>query len=170
MDVREIERLLPWIFQHTLDNSDNPMRGMLAAMSGLHTPAEDVLRQLNTFFDPYTTPEIFLPLLARMINLDSYLTVSAPYLLTGTRNLRNLIALAVPLSKQRGTSDGLRDFLEVATGVHGFRVEDRARPFHITVFVPSQADPYLDLIDRIVAGEKPAYVTYDLAQEQPQNG
>jgi phage tail-like protein len=170
MDVHEIERLLPWIFQRTLDNPDNPLRGLLAVMSGLHVPAEEVLRQLNIYFDPYTTPEIFLPFLAQMMNLDNYLTRDPPYLLTGTQNLRNLIALAVSLSKQRGTSDGLRQFLEVAVGIGGFRVADRARPFHITVIVPSQALPYLDLIERIIAGEKPAYVTYELAQEQLRNG
>ena len=172
MDVQEIERFLPWIFQRTLDDPDNPLRGLLAAMSGLHAPAESVLSQLDRYFDSYRAPEIMLPFLAQVMNLDRYLngvSSGAPYLLTGTQNLRNLIALVVSLSKQRGTGEGLRRFLETAVGVSGFRVEDGAQPFQIVVTIPADALPYRELVERIVVGEKPVYVTYTLAEEQPEN-
>jgi hypothetical protein len=63
-------------------------------------------------------------------------------------------------------------FLETATGVLGFEIEENSpdadgqqRAFHITVRVPAKAKPYLPLIRQIVEAEKPAYVTYDLAVE-----
>ena len=61
-------------------------------------------------------------------------------------------------------------FLEVATGVAGFVIDEqvldeegRARPFHLWVHAPRAAEPYTALVTRIVEQEKPAYVTYDLS-------
>ena len=87
----------------------------------------------------------------------------------GTGRLREVIAAAAYLSKWRGTAQGLLRFLETATGIDGFRIEEQVldangehRPFHIRVRSPASAQAYRPLIERIVEMEKPAYVTYEL--------
>src|SRR5262249_49938521 len=89
---------------------------------------------------------------------------------TGDGRLRELVASAAYLSRWRGTRKGLLRFLEVATGLKGFDVDEnvagpdgRVRPLHVRVLAPHAAEPYQALIRRIVDLEKPAYVTYDLA-------
>ena len=36
------------------------------------------------------------------------------------------------------------------------------RPFHVRVHAPETAKRYADLVARIVEGERPAYVTYEI--------
>jgi hypothetical protein len=88
--------------------------------------------------------------------------------------LRELIAQAAFLSQWRGTSRGLLRFLEAATGVQGFAIDEQVpgpdglpRPFHLRVRAPQTTKPYSVLIERIIEIEKPAYVTYELAFETP---
>jgi hypothetical protein len=83
--------------------------------------------------------------------------------------LRELVAAAAYLSKWRGTSKGLHHFLETATGASGFTIDEhvrdkdgRERPYHIKVLAPAETAPYESLLRRIIALEKPAYVTYEL--------
>lgn len=169
MDVKAIERLLPWVIQRTLDNPDNPINGFLNVMSGLRAPVEAEYLRLHTYLSPYTTPDDFLPYLARMMNLSRYLADDPPYLMTGITHLRNLIALSVRLSQQRGTVHALQRFLEVTTGIDGFRVEEHVRAFHVRIYAPPGAMAYQELMTRIIEGEKPAYVTFELLEEQPQD-
>ena len=68
-----------------------------------------------------------------------------------------------------GTRQGLVRFLETATGVSGFAVEEQVlddagevRPFHLRVAAPATAQPLAQLGDRIVELEKPAYMTADV--------
>ncbi len=166
MKPADIEKLLPWIFQSTLNNEDNPLHGFIDVMSKLHEPTEIAFANLHAYFNPYQTPENFLPFLARMVNVHTYLSPYPPYLASGTHHLRNLIARAVPLSSQRGTQHGLQSFLEIATGVENFRVrESRRKPFHLEVIVPVDARQFTRLIDDIMTYERPAYTTYELLQE-----
>jgi hypothetical protein len=88
--------------------------------------------------------------------------------------LRELIANAPLLSKWRGTSYGLQLFLEVATGMRGFEINETVRgtnglprPFHIRVLALPEAEVYRVLIERIIRLEKPAHVTYELVFESP---
>ena len=81
--------------------------------------------------------------------------------------MRELVASAVELSQWRGTARGLLRFMEVATGVKGFRIEERVpdaagrpRAFHIQVIAPAAVEPHRPMLERIVELEKPAYVTY----------
>ena len=60
-------------------------------------------------------------------------------------------------------------FLEIATGVHGFEIQERVEdargvliPFHIRVVVPQKARARIGLIERIVAWEKPAHTTSEI--------
>ena len=67
---------------------------------------------------------------------------------------------------------GLVRFLETATGVEGFVVDEevdaagRPRPFHCVVRAPAAARRLRDLVQQIVEAEKPAFVTYELIQTE----
>jgi phage tail-like protein len=175
MKRNEIEHLLPGVFQRT-SQPGNPLLALLAVMEALHTPSEAALDQLDAFFNPYRTPDRFVPYLTRWVDMDRLFGDSArsadatlPPFPSGTGRLRELIAAAAYLSKWRGTAKGLRLFLETATGLPGYEIngqvsgsDGRPRPFHVAIRAPAQAEPYRVLIERIIEMEKPAYVTYEL--------
>lgn len=175
----EIERLLPEIFRRTLLRPDRtyredaPLFVLLEIMELLHEPAELALRNLDATLDPRRTADEFVPFLACWVDLqrffderlgDERMPVSP--ISTGLGRLRELIAAAPTLSKWRGTAKGLRLFLETATGMHGAFVIDEGRSeqssFHLRVIAPDAARRHQPLIERIIAHEKPAYVTYEL--------
>ena len=64
----EIAQLLPVVFQRTL-NPGNPLTGLLQVMESLQAPSEDVLRQLDSYFDPRRTTDDFVPYLAYWADL-----------------------------------------------------------------------------------------------------
>ena len=181
MKQADIERLLPEIFQRTLPaepDGDNLLRAFLSVMEQLHAPTEAVLASVDTFFDPYRAPDRFVPYLASWVDLESVWldeevsrrTAHVPPFPTGVGRLRALIAAAATLSRWRGTARGLQLFLETATGVTGFEIDEAVPdesgeliPFHIRVTVPQPAASHRTLIERIIAIEKPAYVTVELA-------
>ncbi len=180
MQPAEIERLLPDIIARTVRPS-SPLGALLDVMADLLTPSEDVLRQLDRYFDPYRTPERMVPFLAGWVDLAWLLGSSsdgrpgtvAPYP-PGSGWLRELVATAIELSQWRGTASGLVRFLETATGVAGFAVQDQSttsgvtvKPFHVRVLAPAAARPFQPVIERIVATQKPAYVTSELIFESP---
>jgi len=175
MRSREIEKLLPWVFRRGAA-SGTPLRATLEAMEALHAPAEQALDRLDQTLDARRTEEKFLPFLASWVDLDWLLTVphregaqgkdGAPATLaSGSGRLRELVAAAAYLSQWRGTKRGLVCFLETATGLRGFRVDETVpgRPFHIRVHCPEESAEYRPLIRRIVEYEKPAYLTYELS-------
>jgi hypothetical protein len=91
----------------------------------------------------------------------------------GLGRLRELIAWAASESKWRGTSVGLVGLLERATGVEGYRVEEtvldeanQPLPFRVRVIAPPEAEPYFELVERIVEHEKPAHVVATAELEQ----
>jgi phage tail-like protein len=159
----EIEQLLPGIFRRAV-HSGGPLDGLLEGMEGLHSPSEEVLSHLDAIFDPRRTPDRFVPFLARMLDLDHLLRpVQDEPISTGTGHLRELIAAASSLSKERGTAKGLVRYLETAVGVRGFRIdENTTRAFHVRIQAPESCAAHRVLIQKIIEFEKPAYVTYDL--------
>jgi phage tail-like protein len=176
MKQAEIANLLPGILQRTL-RPNSPLFALLGAMETLQAPSEDVLDHLDTFFDPYRTPDRFVAFLAGWVDLERLLVESpeeravteALPLATGLGRLRELIAAAAYLSQWRGTLQGLRRFLETATGAHGFEIDENVpgddglpRSFHICIRAPKSTSPYRVLLERIIAIEKPAYVTHEL--------
>ncbi|HXJ93706.1 MAG TPA: hypothetical protein VMT20_12710 [Terriglobia bacterium] len=178
MKQSEIEHLLPGVFQRTL-RQGNPLSALLDVMEALQAPSEAKLRTLEANFDPRRAPDGFVPFLARWVDLDRLFDKAveavrpggtAPRLLpTSLGRLRELVATAAHLSQWRGTSKGLMLFLETATGLRGFEIEERfagtegkLRPFHFLVRAPREAASYRTLVERIVESEKPAYVTYDI--------
>lgn len=175
----EIARLLPEVFQRTLEPG-SPLAAWLGVMEELHAPAEAVLAQLESHFDPRQTPERLLPMLAAWVDLTRFMRTptTAPdasdLISSGTGHLRELIAAALALSQARGTRQGLLRFLEVATGLTGYRIEENlaaeagpARPFHLLVQAPAAARAHEALVRRIVEQEKPAYVTFELTFGTP---
>ncbi len=178
MKSQQIERLLPRIYQETL-TPESPLAALLNLMEELHAPTETVLKQIETYFNPYRTPENFVPYLASWLDLDrffpSYCEQPAAIQRTtdaispGNGRLREMIAAAVQFSHWRGTARGMKLFLEVATGTVGFELNDntsdehgRPRPFHIQILAPPEAARHRVLIERIIKQEKPAYITYEL--------
>jgi phage tail-like protein len=178
MKREEIESLLPQVFQRTL-RPGSPLNALLEVMESLHAPAEAVLAQLESYFNAYRTPDIFVPFLAGWVDLDRFypfysalpedLKRSEDPISSGTGHLRELIAAAAYLSQWRGTAKGLKLFLETATGTKGFELvenvdskDGQPRPFHIRITAPAEAQKHVVLIERIVEQEKPAYVTYEL--------
>jgi phage tail-like protein len=174
----EIERLLPSIFQRTA-GPGTPLAALLEVMERMHAPAEGALDGLHVTLEPRTAPDRFLPYLARWVDLDPIYTEGArrgePVTLARVASaidlerLRALLTQAAQLAQRRGTRDGLLRFLETATGVAGFRIDEQVtdsagqvRPFHFRVSAPAEAASRRALVQRIIELEKPAYVTYEL--------
>jgi phage tail-like protein len=171
MKQADLLRLLPAVYQQTAAPA-SPLMALLAVMEVMHAPSEAIIGRLGSYFDPYQTPDDFVPFLAGWVDLARFLTplpTGQNHFPAGLGRLRELIAAAADLSNWRGTARGLLRFLELATGVSGFVVDEqvigpdnRPRPFHIRILAPPAAQPYQPLIERIIESEKPAYVTYEL--------
>jgi phage tail-like protein len=174
MRPAEIRRLLPDIFQRTAQPG-GPLAALIEAMSGLQQPSENALANLDSNFDAYRAPERFVPILAGWVDLDWLLVtgsgegIQSVTYAPGSGQLRELIAAAVSLSRWRGTARGLQQFLETATGVVGYEIQEqvldgdgRPRPFHLRVTAPPGAAQYEGLIEQIIDEQKPAYATAEL--------
>lgn len=138
MKASEIEGLLPAVFQRAVRPAETqsavqpskPLRALLGVMETLHEPAEEVIAsKFPTFFDlhPDNAPDEWLPFLATWVDLAWLLEwvndeMGQPWLETWSKHLRALVDHAPYLSRWRGTARGLERFLELATGVRGFKV------------------------------------------------
>jgi phage tail-like protein len=178
MKQKAIEVLLPEVFRRTV-REGGPLAALLRTMEDLHEPSTEILGRLDAYVDPYRTPDAFVPYLARWLDLERLFDdpndeYTAPGegrnpISSGLGRLRELIAWAAVLSQRRGTRQGLLKFLEVATGVTGFVIDEevpgpggRPIPFHLRVRAPRAARIHRSLVERIITLEKPAYVTFDL--------
>ncbi|MFL5674988.1 MAG: phage tail protein [Chloroflexota bacterium] len=183
MDSEAIGRLLPGVFQTALHpvaagvvEPDRRLAALLDVMETLHAPVESVLGGLDHYLDPRLATPAFVPYLAGWVDLDWLLVAdpSAPMaatatLASGLGTLRELVAAAAELARWRGTARGLLRFLDTATGVPGFAIEEnvtgddrKPRPFHLRIVGPAGAEKYRPLIERVIVAEKPAYATYEL--------
>jgi phage tail-like protein len=177
MKQSAIDRLLPLVYQRTIARG-TPLDALLAVMEVLHEPSEAALRGLDAILDPRRAPDVFVPYLARWVDLDPLFGPALDELSvehqeqpisTGLGRLRELVATAAELSRWRGTAKGLLLFLETATGVHGFEIDERVpgpggqpRPYHIRVRAPAATADHRVLIERIIELEKPVHVTSEL--------
>jgi len=169
MKQDEIVLLLPEIFQRTYrqngeatQGEGNVLSALLGVMEHLQEPDEAILENLDHYFDPDLVPDAkrgeFLPFLARWLDMDWVLPPSGEYE-AGLFCLHNLILSASHLALVRGTHRGLEQFLETATGLGGFQVvDDPVQTFHIIIRCPPVPKELRPLVQRIVEGEKPAYV------------
>lgn len=170
----DIARLLPWVFQRTLA-AGSPLDAMLASMEGLHAPADSALATLDSYFDPRRAPDAFVPYLSRWLALDWILIRPAEHyyapggtdepVQSGVGRLRELVAAATFLAQRRGTASGIVRFLELATGVRGFGVDEHipGRPFFVAFTMPKAAQPYETMVRTIIETEKPAHLEYELS-------
>ena len=173
MTPGDIEKLLPDILRRAAVPG-TPLGALLEVMSDLLAPTEELLGDLDRWFDPWRCPAGFLAHLAGWVDLGWILLPDPRGTLTlaeryppGETALRALVAEAATLGRMRGTAAGLEAFLVTATGIDGFVLDDkgldengRALAFFLEVRVPSEAAPFQGLIERIVAREKPAYVAH----------
>lgn len=172
----KIKLLLPEVFQRT-DQKGSLLYGILEVMEALTEPSENILQNLHSQFNIYTTSDKFLPFFAKWVDLDRFFPALQNQTTSDIDNiqaispgrLRELILAATQLSKLRGTSAGLTSFLETATGLDGFEINENVvpengdvLPFHIKISAPQAARESRVLIERIIEQEKPAYVTYNL--------
>ena len=164
-----IASLLPTSYQ-LADRPGSPLAGLLDVMSDLQAPDEALLAAIDSVFHPYQCPDPFVPWLTRWVGLDDVISPEsetdpgAPVRYgPGLGRLRDLLAVGAALAQRKGTAGGLRLFLEAATGMRGFLVEEpRSQPFHVVVTAPAGAAAHADLLRRILASAKPAAVTYQL--------
>lgn len=172
MEQARILRYLPENYELAAADRSGALWSILGVMDAMHAPVEQVLKSIDAYVDPHRAPDPFVFMQASWLGLDRYFDWSGgsagagePMFAAGTDRLRLLVAEFPIIVRSRGTRRSLTRFLDVATGVSGFLVEDGAKAesaFHIIVHVPAGADPLFDLVDRIVAGERPAHATYEL--------
>jgi phage tail-like protein len=171
MRHQAIERLLPAAYQRAAIQG-SVLYALLDVMETMHAPDEEVLATVDDLFAAYRTRDQLLPFLARWLALDHLLPPpdagASARLPVPVGRLRNLVAEGAVLAQWRGTPEGLRRMLEIATGVSGFLIEEpRNRPYHFVVHVPTDAADQLPLIRRIVEAEKPAATTADVPDPLP---
>jgi len=183
MKRTDIKKLLPSVMQRSMVNprpssdTDTYQTGSILStfievMEQMHEPTEHLLDNLHKVFDPRQVPECFLPMLAHWTNLISLFQPDKAgaepslwkerTLPTEPGHLRELIATSVQLSQWRGTIYGLKQVLQMATGISNFSIKEGAKPFHVQVGVPEAARKYWELIGRIVEQEKPAHITAEI--------
>lgn len=161
MSDERIERLLPSVFRRAI-KSDGPLAALIAIIAEFYDPADEAAGALDHYFDPWRCPERFLPLLAAWVDIPLPIT-------TGSWRLRELISVAVGLHQVRGTRRALLAFLEAATGLRGFEIDEAVpdgkgniRPFVVVVRAPAAAHEHAAMIRRIIDSERPAQVQYEL--------
>jgi phage tail-like protein len=170
MNKAAIAGLLPQCVQSAV-SAGSPLEALLDCMDFLHKDSENLLQELETFFNPFQTPDTLLPLLAYWVDLDWLLPSSKAAIFPDNQlnvhtgidpnRLANLIAYAASLNKRRGTKQGLKAFLQIATGAVNFDIEESLKtPFHILIKADISLGNQKALIELIVEKEKPAYATY----------
>jgi len=142
-----------------------PLSALLDVMESMHEPAEAALLGLPAMLDPQSTRDDFVPFLASWVGLDDVIPDGAEFE-AGSGRLRQLVATSAARARRRGTLDGLRETLAIATGRIDITVDDTVvgsdggvQPFHVDVVVPADAVGLLDLVKCLVEHEKPAFVT-----------
>lgn len=173
MKHENIKKILPDMFREAVSRQ-SPLDAIVGVMEALHQPTETMLREIDAVFDPLRTGEAFVWYLAGWVDLDwiykqNESDAGGLKAAINTEDFRKLISLAWYLSKWRGTAEGLKLFLETATDVDGFAINEnpqdnngRVIPFHVEITVPDAAADRLHLVERIIENEKPAYVTYTM--------
>jgi phage tail-like protein len=159
---RELARLLPHVFQRTFGPGENVLSAYLGAMVALQEPDMTILNSLARTFDPELADDAYIPFLAQWVNMSDLLDEDDSFP-GGMQRLRNLILDVIHLAQWRGTRTGLLMFLETATGLTDFQIdESESQPYHVIVSCPQEAVPLRAFVDKIIKREKPAYVTHEL--------
>ncbi len=178
MRIEQIKNLLTYVFQEACYDR-SPLKALLGAMETLHEKTENQLEVLDKTFDPRRTSPDFVFYLARWVDMLEVFSRQDDFehdgdiehldLLSGVGRLRELVMQSAEIARWRGTSKGMTKFLEVATGITGYKIEecvsgkdDLETAFNIRITAPIEASAMHSLVRRIIELEKPAYVTYEL--------
>lgn len=181
MDRDHIATLLPDVIRSAA-RPGTALEALIACMSALHAPSHAALGFLPEVINPRSCPRRFLPMLIGWLDLDRIFCDDQNVGVTAedTRttipigHVRELLATAVGLARQRGTLTGLKALLVAATGLSDIRIEEEIldprglpRPYHVQVVIAHAGRRHRQLLERIVAEEKPAHVTASLTFREP---
>lgn len=153
---------LPSIYQ---DNDF--LRRFLRIPEEIVAPVEEVLAEIDRYFDPRMAPPSFLPWLATWIDLA--LDENWP-----EQRRRQLIHEGTELYRWRGTRRGMITYLRIYAGVEPEIVEHRTAaeggPYAFSVILRVADVNQVDeaRIRAIIEAEKPAHTTYRLRIEPAQ--
>lgn len=175
MTPAALARLLPAVYQQAMldDAGDDGGAGsVLAALLGLisqmHGSTEAFLADPRRFIDPYRARTDFLTQLARWMALEPYLDQSSS-VHSDVAALRELTRRAASLARRRGTADAMIEICELITGVKGFSIDQgpagddgHPLPYHFRLVVPAAASAKRAIVEKIVATEKPCFVTAEI--------
>lgn len=156
-------------FAHEDPAQNGVMDGLLRIFETLLTPLDQLIDQIDWYFDPHTAPETLLPWLATWVDL----ALNASW---SPAQRRTLIRRAAELYRWRGTRKGLRESIAIYTGVMPEIVEpagDRSLPAHVFRVVLDAPDTRaLDerLLRQIIEAEKPAHTGYELVIRRAAKG
>ncbi len=146
-----IAGLLPAAYQRVL-HPGGVLAALLDVMQGMHEASEARLDTVEDLFHPYRCPERMVPFLARWVAVDHL----------GAR--RDLVARGSALAQSRGTAAGLREAIQLATGLSEIEIEEPGdRPFHLIVRIPADCG-LEDQVRQLVEMEKPAATSYELGE------
>jgi phage tail-like protein len=173
-----IQRLLPEVYQ-TATQPDSVLSAILRIMETLHAPSEAALSDLDSAFDPHRAQDAFVTMLACWVTLGPLVEAAGVSaggqrrrMMVEAANLRELTARAATLARAPGTLASLKTFLELATGLQGFRIDNtppdlggRPLPFSATLTVPPVSGQTREIIELIVAREKPAFTRVAIIYE-----
>ena len=167
MKRSEIEKLLPTVIRRTI-RRDNPSVAILEVMSAPARTFEALIARLDSIFNPFRTPDSFVPFLARWLDLERIFDVAGAPASNAIADL-DRAWLSARLDRIRilpfamaWHEKGLDHFLEIAIGTQGVIIEEQVIgedgapiPFHLRVIAPDSTKPHRSLIERIVESEKP---------------
>ena len=150
-EVSSYLQYLPAIYR------DNLFLGrFLRIMESILGPIEGGIGNTAYYFDPYLTPEGFLPWLAGWVGLA--LDESWPL-----ERQREMVRRAAELYRWRGTRQGLREHLRIYAGVAPI-IQDNVAPhtFSVTLLVEAPAAIDEATVRAITEAHRPAHTSYRL--------
>jgi phage tail-like protein len=128
----------------------------LCIMENILKPIEGTIDNIAGYFDPYLTPEGFLPWLASWVGLTQ--DESWPL-----ERRREMVRHAAELYRWRSTRRGLSDHLRIYAGVSPI-IQDNIAPntFAVTLLVEDPATVDETIVRAIIEAHRPAHTTYRL--------
>lgn len=158
--------LLPAMF-----HEDDFARRFVAGFDDVLSPLVAVLDNIETYFDPRLAPSDFVAMLAGWVGVELDETWS-------DEARRALVSRAVALVKLQGTVAGIRQLVEIYTGVspeieeggacvlsespNGEMPGRAGAPIVVRVHVADPASIDRVRLDRLVASAKPAHVRHEV--------
>lgn len=163
--------VLPEVFRVATQTSP-ALTALLAAADDMQRPIREVLDGVERVIDPFRAPPALVAHLSTWVDLD-WLILAGTDATTPPgdgiplHRQRDLIAISAQLSARRGTASGIATFLRIATGIDGWVVSSAPQDHKVIVTAPHEAEDQLHLVQRIVAGIKPAHLTHEVRLAEP---